>query len=94
MAHVIETAETNIHLRARAVDRDLIDQAASLSGANRSQFMLASAIEKAKSVLLDQTTLLANVTEFQAIMDILDAPATVEQARGMQRLRNAGQNGR
>ncbi|MGO9673309.1 MAG: DUF1778 domain-containing protein [Methylocella sp.] len=39
------TAEVNIHLRARARDRNLIDQAAELVGANRSQFMLASALK-------------------------------------------------
>ena len=32
-------AEVNIHLRARAQDKSLIDQAAELVGANRSQFM-------------------------------------------------------
>ena len=54
------TAEMNIHLRARAQDRELIDQAAELVGANRSQFMLASALKEAKNVLLDQSTLFAD----------------------------------
>ena len=35
-------AEVNIHLRARMLDRALIDQAAELIGANRSQFMMTS----------------------------------------------------
>jgi len=39
-------AEVNIHLRARPQDRDLIDCAAGLVGANRSQFMLASALKE------------------------------------------------
>jgi len=80
------TAEVNIHLRARAHDRQLIDQAAALTGANRSQFMLASALTAARNVLLDQTTLLVDALAFQAILDRLEAPPTAEQAAGLRRL--------
>jgi uncharacterized protein (DUF1778 family) len=79
-------AEVNIHLRARTQDRDLIDQAAELMGANRSQFMLASALKEARNVLLDQTTIYADAKAFQAIMDWLDAAATPAEAEGMKRL--------
>jgi uncharacterized protein (DUF1778 family) len=82
------TAEVNIHLRARAQDRDLIDQAAELVGANRSQFMLASAVKEAKNVLLDQTTLYADAQVFQKIMDWMDQAATPDEVRGMARLLN------
>ena len=47
MAKPSVSAETNIHLRARAQDTQLIDYAAGLVGANRSQFMMASAIKEA-----------------------------------------------
>jgi len=79
-------AEVNIHLRARAQDRMLIDQAAELLGSNRSQFMLASAIKEAKNVLLDQTTFYVDNKTFQKVLDWLDGPATPEQAVGMKRL--------
>lgn len=79
-------ADVNIHLRARAQDRMLIDQAAELLGANRSQFMMASAIKEAKNVLLDQTTLYVDNKNFQRMLDWLDAPATPEQTAGMKRL--------
>jgi len=79
-------AEVNIHLRARTQDRMLIDQAAELLGANRSQFMMASAIKEAKNVLLDQTTLYVDSKKFQNVLDWLDAPATPEQQAGMKRL--------
>ena len=79
-------AEVNIHLRARAQDRILIDQAAELIGSNRSQFMMASAIKEAKNVLLDQTTLCVDNKTFQQVLDGLDAPATPEQTSGMKRL--------
>lgn len=80
------TAEVNIHLRARARDKDLIDQAADLVGANRSQFMLASALKEAKNVLLDQTTIVADAAAFQKIMDWMDAEASPAETAGIERL--------
>jgi uncharacterized protein (DUF1778 family) len=82
-------AEVNIHLRARTQDRALIDQAAELVGANRSQFMMASALKEAKNILLDQTTLFANAETFQKVMDWMDAPATRSESAGMKRLLQA-----
>lgn len=46
--------DTPINLRARAEQRELIDQAAALLGKNRPDFMLDAACDKAQSVLLDQ----------------------------------------
>ena len=82
-------AEVNIHLRARAQDRDLIDQAADLVGTNRSQFMLVSALKEARNVLLDQTTFHLDSATFQRVLDILDAPPSPEQKAGLARLRAA-----
>ena len=82
-------AEVNIHLRARARDRDLIDQAAELVGANRSQFMMTSALKEAKNVLLDQSTFYADAAAFQKIMDWMDAPATAPETEGMKRILDA-----
>jgi len=80
------TAEVNIHLRARETDRALIDRAAELVGANRSQFMLASALKEAKSVLLDQTTIIADAEAFRQILERLDAEPTPDEAAGIKRL--------
>ncbi len=80
-------AEVNIHLRAKAHDRLLIDQAAELLGSNRSQFMMASALKEAKSVILDQTSIYVDNKTFQKVLDWLDTPATQEQIEGMNRLR-------
>jgi uncharacterized protein (DUF1778 family) len=82
-------AEVNIHLRARSQDRALIDQAAELVGANRSQFMLASAIKEAKNILLDQSTICADAKTFQEVMDWMDSPATSSEAAGMRRISQA-----
>jgi uncharacterized protein (DUF1778 family) len=83
------TAEVNIHLRARARDREIIDQAAELVGANRSQFMMASALKEAKNVLIDQSTIFADAKTFQKVMDWLDAPPNSAEVEGMKRLLQA-----
>ena len=82
-------AEVNIHLRARAQDRSIIDQAAELVGANRSQFMMASALKEAKSILLDQSTIYADAKNFKKIMDWMDKPVSPSAAVGMKRLMQA-----
>jgi uncharacterized protein (DUF1778 family) len=79
-------ADVNIHLRARPQDRKLIDRAAALSGANRSQFMLAAALKEAKNVLLDQTTIYAGAKAFQKILNWMDRPATASETAGMKKL--------
>lgn len=80
-------AEVNIHLRAKAHDRLLIDQAAELLGSNRSQFMMASALKEAKNVILDQTSFYVDNKTFQKVLDWLDTPATQEQIEGIGRLK-------
>jgi uncharacterized protein (DUF1778 family) len=80
------TSEVNIHLRARAQDRSLIDQAAQLTGTNRSQFMLASALREAKNVLLDQTTIHADSATFQKLLAWLDSEPAPDETAGMKRL--------
>ncbi len=64
----------------------LIDQAAELTGANRSQFMLNSAVTAAKNIILDQTTFSLDNRAFQQVLDWLDAPAMEEEEAGMKRL--------
>ena len=83
------TAEVNIHLRARSQDRNLIDQAAALVGANRSQFMMSSALKEARNILLDQSVITADAMTFKKVMDWLDANPTASEAEGMSRLLNA-----
>jgi uncharacterized protein (DUF1778 family) len=86
MPTATQTAGVNIHLRARAQDRDLIDKAAQLSGTNRSDFMLTSALKEAKNLLLDQSHLRVDAAAFQKIMAWLDTEPTGEEAAGMKRL--------
>jgi len=73
-----------INLRALPAQRDLIDQAASLVGKNRSDFMLEAACERAQSVLLDQVFFGLDADKFEQFIAILDAPPLPNE--GLQRL--------
>lgn len=66
--------EASINLRALPEQRDLIDQAATLLGKNRSDFMLEAACERAKSVLLDQIFFSLDADLFKQFTSLLDAP--------------------
>lgn len=63
-----------INLRAKPEQRDLIDQAASMLGKTRSDFMLEAACERAQSVLLDQVVFHLDDRRFMDFIQLLDAP--------------------
>jgi uncharacterized protein (DUF1778 family) len=73
-----------INLRALPEQRDLIDQAASALGKNRSDFMLEAACERARSVLLDQVFFSLDAGKFAQFLALLDAPPTPNP--GLERL--------
>jgi uncharacterized protein (DUF1778 family) len=61
-----------INIRAKARQRDLIDQAADRLGRSRSDFMLEASCRAAEDVLIDQTYFglsEARYAEFQALLD-------------------------
>ena len=63
-----------INLRALPEQRDLIDQAASLLGKNRSDFMLEAACDRAQAVVLDQVFFSLDADKFKQFTALLDAP--------------------
>ena len=73
-----------INLRALPEQRDLIDQAASLLGKNRSDFMLEAACERAQSVLLNQVFFSLDADKFKQFTALLDMPLTANP--GLERL--------
>ncbi|HGF6561345.1 TPA: DUF1778 domain-containing protein [Providencia alcalifaciens] len=73
-----------INHRALPEQRDLIDEAASLLGKNRSDFMLEVAGERAQAILLDQVFFQLNNEKFQQFNLLLDAP--VNSNPGLDRL--------
>ena len=73
-----------INLRAEPEQRDLIDQAASMLGKNRSDFMLEAACDRAQSVLLDQVYFRLDERRFKDFVRLLDAPPAANA--GLERL--------
>lgn len=63
-----------ISIRAKAGQRDLIDQAAERLGRSRSDFMLEAACRQAEDVLLDQTYFALDAKSFGAFQAMLDKP--------------------
>ncbi len=72
------TAGVTINLRARELQRDLIDRAAQTQGRNRSEFMLEAACEKAQQVLLDQSFFALDKKSYRKFVELLDAPPKVD----------------
>ena len=63
-----------ISIRAKAAQRDLIDQAAERLGRTRSDFMLEAACRQAEDVLLDQTYFALDAKGFASFQALLDSP--------------------
>lgn len=66
----------SINIRAKAKQRDLIDQAADRLGRSRSDFMLEVACREAENVLLDQTFFTVDQGTFAKFQALLDNPLT------------------
>lgn len=76
--------QTTINLRAKAPQRNLIDQAARVAGKSRTDFMLEAACERAQQVLLEQTVFALDAARFKRFQTLLDAP--VEQGAALRKL--------
>lgn len=76
-----ETAEdkvrrdVTINVRATAYVRDMIDQAASIMGKSRSEFMLECARSRAEDILLDQKLFALDDARYDEFIRILEEPA-------------------
>ncbi|MBP9946801.1 MAG: DUF1778 domain-containing protein [Vicinamibacteria bacterium] len=69
-----EALSISINIRAKARQRDLIDQAADRLGRSRSDFMLEAACRQAEDVLLDQAFFTVNKGTFAKFQALLDHP--------------------
>lgn len=74
MAVIRAKQAVSINIRARAPQRDLIDQAAHRMGRSRSEFMLDAACRQAEDVLLDQTFFAVDKHTFAEFQILLDQP--------------------
>ncbi len=64
----------SINIRAKARQRDLIDQAAERQGRTRSDFMLEASCREAEDVLLNQTFFTVATDTFAKFKALLDNP--------------------
>ena len=74
MAHAQAKQSVSINIRAKARQRDLIDQAAERLGRSRSDFMLHAACREAEDVLLDQAFFTVDSGTFAKFQKLLDKP--------------------
>lgn len=66
--------ETKLSLRCRTSERDLFDQAASLMGKSRTEFMLESSRREAERILLDRRHFELPSDKMKEFLAILDQP--------------------
>jgi len=74
MPHAETNESVSINIRARARQRDLIDQAAERLGRSRSDFMLEAACHRAEDVLLAQAFFTVDVGTFAKFQALLERP--------------------
>jgi uncharacterized protein (DUF1778 family) len=74
MPHAQVKEAVSINIRAKARQRDLIDQAAGRLGRSRSDFMLEAACRAAEDVLLDQAFFSVDAGTFAKFQALLDQP--------------------
>ena len=75
-----------VNLRVREDVRDLIDQAARVSGKTRSDFMIEAARQAAENALLDQTFVRVDTETYAQFLSVLDRAPSGE---GYERLMRA-----
>ena len=86
MAKAQRLEPVSINIRAKARQRDLIDQAATALGRSRSDFMLDAACSMAEDVLLDQAFFTVDAKTFAWFQDLLENPPPPTD--GLRRLMN------
>lgn len=69
-----KTRSVVVNLRMKESQRALIDQAAEVTGKNRSEFLLDAATKTAQETLLDQTLFQATPAQWKTFVEALDAP--------------------
>lgn len=74
------TKNITINIRAKSIQRDLIDQAANSLGKSRSDFILETACNKAETVLLDQCYFALAGDKFEEFTRLLDQSPTKNKA--------------
>ncbi len=66
--------DVTLNIRVRKAQRDLIDEAATLLGTSRSDFMLSAACRDAEEVLLEKRVFALSEEDFKRFEQMLDSP--------------------
>jgi uncharacterized protein (DUF1778 family) len=81
-----------VNLRIEPVTRQLIDEAASIAGKTRTEFMIESARRDAMDVLLDQRLFALDSKHYDSFLSALDhPPAPKAKLRSLMRRKPAWQ---
>ncbi len=72
--HQQKAKRNTLNLRISTQLRGLIDQAATLSGKNRTDFVLEAARHAAEDALLDRTVFMVTPKAYSEYLALLDAP--------------------
>ena len=75
-----------INFRAPIAKRALIDQAAEVSGLNRTDFMLSTLCAKAEEVLADQAHFAVSRKVFERFNELIEAPLSDPNRQALRRL--------
>jgi len=67
--------DVNINIRAQQRQKELIDQAAEVTGKSRTDFMLEAACQKAEDILLDRRVFALPADKWEEFLSVLDAPS-------------------
>ena len=73
----VKKKDVTLNIRALRAQRDLIDEAAALSGTSRSDFMLSAACRYAEDILLEKHVFSLSDADFKRFEKMLDTPPSV-----------------
>ncbi|MCU1355535.1 MAG: hypothetical protein JWM89_953 [Acidimicrobiales bacterium] len=76
------TKDSRLNLRLRAADDELIRHAAAQTGQSVSDFLTASAVERAHEVLADQHSFVLDEATWDEFVTLLDAPVRPDPRLG------------
>ena len=76
----LEKRESQINIRARAAQIELIDRATSIAQKTRTEFILEAACKDAQNLLLDQVMFFADDQAYKKFIDMLDTPMSENKA--------------
>ena len=82
-AHATATKSSRINLRLTPAQEEKLRYVASTAQTSLSDFILASALERADQVLEDRTEFVATDEDFERLLEALDAPLPMTKIQAL-----------